>query len=618
MQGYVSYSHLSKKSTALQYYHISKRNPAKCAIIEKAFALLVETARIAESPIMEDGMKEKVLRFIENEGIAAAIILFTIFCFWIPFIPKGMVAGSEIDFQYARILTLIQCLQIGIFPGKLRPMHMKGYGYGVGFFYPDFFVYPSAIAGYLGIDPEIATKGFTLLVIIIATFVIYRLFRKLSSQRTIALVGVILVIGSRINYDNFIEGAGFPHLYAYLFMPLAIIGLLNIFKGDKKGYLEYFIGLTLVVLSHHLIFLTMLFTMVIIVLCHVKKIIENPKAFGKLFGVSLVALSLTTAYWLPAIEQASKIKLIALYDNSYDITEHILSLRDVVLEHIGIPMFSMFTLAAIAYVVMRIKGKAKDTDILSLFVANCIILIVTCSKALWLGPFGQVFGFFQYTERFIFVMTVIMIIFVVMVMRELYNFFSLSKLSDKKTNSVLTVLILVALIIATRCDNKLDFYNVNSYYRKQLTYDLLEEKYNVSGAEWLPIECEPSECKTPNTSKADDGSGADGFKHDNCKYYEVWIDMTKKYYDVPYVYYYGYKAYLVDENMAPFQELEVGEAFDDNGYVRVFLPEDGMGIAHMMVTYRKTTVQKISYVVSLLTAIAILIVFVCKKRKNLR
>lgn len=30
----------------------------------------------------------------------------------------------------------------------------------------------------------------------------------------------------------------------------------------------------------------------------------------------------------------------------------------------------------------------------------------------------------------------------------------------------------------------------------------------------------------------------------------------------------GHKSYLVDENMAPIQELQVGETFDDNGYIR--------------------------------------------------
>ncbi len=556
---------------------------------------------------------------IKKENVIICFIILTaVFLFWLPFIPKGMVNGWEIGFQYSRVLTLIQSLQEGIFPAKLRPMHMKEYGYGVGFFYPDFFIYPAAIAAYLGVDPEVATKFFTVLIIVTGSFVSYKLYEKDTDNRFIALIGVILLIGSRINYKNYILGAGFPHLCAYLFMPMAIIGLLHGLKGEKRGYIAYAFGLASVVLSHHLIFLTMIFTMVIIVIYHIGEIIKNPKPFGILLAISFADLAFTTAYWLPALEQAMKIKLIALYDNSYDITEHILSLGEIVFTEIGLPMFVTFIAACIVYLVLLFRGVKMDTDIGSLFITNLILLVVSCNRMLWLSGFGTVFGFFQYTERFIFVMTVLMITFIVMVIREIYRAYQLPFLEDKRAFSVLGVLFLLALTVITRCDNKLDFFNLDSYSRSEYGYELLEKDYNVSGAEWLPIECEPSECKTPNTSKADDGSGAEGFKHDHDKYYEVWVDLSKNYYDVPYVYYYGYKAYIVDDNMNPTRELAVGEAIDDNGLTRVYMPQEE-GFGHIMVTYRKTTVQKVSYVISIISFLAIVAVslILWKKDKSL-
>ena len=132
---------------------------------------------------------------------------------------------------------------------------------------------------------------------------------------------------------------------------------------------------------------------------------------------------------------------------------------------------------------------------------------------------------------------------------------------------------------------------------------MLEEKWLVSLAEWLPVECEPSECKESQNARADDHTGADGFKHENGKYFEVWLDMSKQYYDMPYVYYYGYKAYILDDNNNPVRELEVQEAFDDNGLVRVMMPGDNNEIGHVMVTYRKTPIQKISYIISICTGV---------------
>ncbi len=551
-------------------------------------------------------MFKKISDSIKENGLIYLIIFVCIMLFWLPFIPLGFVNGWEIGFQYARFLTLIQTLQEGIFPAKVRPSHMMGYGYGVGFFYPDFFLYPSAFLAYLGVDPDTANKLFTLLIIFVGTFVAYKLFKDLSGLKITALIGVVLFIGSRINYRNYVQGSGYPHLCAYIFLPLALMGLLNALKDKKEGYIQYAIGITFVVLSHHLIFLTMMMSMLIIVICHIKSIIKNPKMFAKLFGISMVALLFTTAYWLPALEQALHIKLKALYGNAYDITEHILSLNEIFSVFIGPLLFILFFVAVAAFIVLVIKKHKMDTDIWSLFITNLIILFISFYKPLWLTWFGVLFGFMQYTERFIFVMTVMMIIFIVMVLRELYRAFHLTFLDDRNATSVFVVIFSLLLIFVTRWDNKHDFYDLDSYERVAYGYEMLDWDYNVSFAEWLPVECEPTACRTPDTSKADDGSGADGFKHDQYKYYEVWIDLSKEYYDVPYVYYYGYGAYLVDENMNPVQELEVGEALDDNGLLRVYMPQDGEGIGHLMVTYRKTFIQKLSYVISIVTTLAII------------
>ncbi len=564
-------------------------------------------------------MFSKIKDSIKENGVIYLIIIVSVLLFWLPFIPGGIVKGWEIDFQYARFLTLIESLKEGLFPAKVRPSHMMGYGYGVGFFYPDFFLYPAAFASYLGVAPEAAYKFFTLLIIFIGAFASYSVFKGISGAKLPALIGVILLLGSRINYRNYIQGAGFPHLCAYMFLPLAMVGLLNALQDKKRGYFQYACGITFVVLSHHLIFLTMMMSMLIIVICHIKSIIKNPKVLAKLFGISIVALFFTAAYWLPALEQAMKIKLKALYGNAYDITEFILSFKEIFFEYIGPFMFVLFALAAVAFIVLAVRKHKMGIDIWSIFITDLIILFISFYKPLWLGWFGTVFGFLQYTERFIFILTVMMIIFVIMVLRELNSAFGLALLDDKKASPVLIIVAGVVLTLITRFDCKSDFYDLGSYTREDFSYDLLERDYNVSFAEWLPVECEHTECKTPNTSTADDGSGADGFKHDHCKYYEVWVDLSKQYYDVPYVYYYGYRAYLVDENMNPIQELSVGEALDDNGYVRAYMPTDQEGFGHLMVTYRKTTLQKLSYCISLVTTLAILAVLLMallKKRRG--
>lgn len=47
--------------------------------------------------------------------------------------------GSDAPFHLARIESLNQALQMGIFPVKVHPSLAYSYGYGVGIFYPRFF-----------------------------------------------------------------------------------------------------------------------------------------------------------------------------------------------------------------------------------------------------------------------------------------------------------------------------------------------------------------------------------------------------------------------------------------------------------------------------------------------
>ncbi len=560
----------------------------------------------------------KIKSAINKENILIClIILVSVALFWIPFIGEGVPAGAEINFHYARIGTLAESLKEGIFPAKLRPMHMKMYGYGVGFFYPDIFIYTMAFLISVGVDTEFAIELCLLLFLLCGAFVSYLCFYRLSGNKFVGLIGEVLFIGSRINYDNLIEGAGIPHLFAYLFIPLAILGLLEALRDEKRGYIEYAIGITVVLLSHHLIFLTLMFVLLIIVLMNIDRFVRNIRILGKLFLISLVAMAFTTAYWLPAMEQAFHIRFIALYDNSYDITEHLMTFGDLFMNHIGPFLFVLFILAALSVGVLAVKRVKVKREIIVLLAVNLIMIYITCSKAIWVGEIGKLLNFFQYPERFVFVLTSLMIIFVVMVLGELFLQLPESAGGSNLLRIGLYLGILI-LVLVTRFDNKADFYDINSYGRKVLDPEIYHNEFQVSGAEWLPVECEPSECKTPDTSMADDGSGADGFKHDNAKYYEVWVDLEKQYYDVPYVYYYGYRAYLVDENMNPVKELEVGEAFDNNGYVRAFMPEGESGFGHLLVTYRKTKVQVLSYVISLLVAAGLALTCAVKGLRNKR
>ena len=66
--------------------------------------------------------------------------------------------GSDAPFHLARIESLNQALQMGIFPVKVHPSLAYSYGYGVGIFYPDFFIYLPAVLRMAGCSLEVSYK----------------------------------------------------------------------------------------------------------------------------------------------------------------------------------------------------------------------------------------------------------------------------------------------------------------------------------------------------------------------------------------------------------------------------------------------------------------------------
>ena len=61
--------------------------------------------------------------------------------FFLPSFRKGLMMGWDSPFHMARIESLYRALRSGVFPAKVRPCLNYTYGYGVGFFYPDLFLY---------------------------------------------------------------------------------------------------------------------------------------------------------------------------------------------------------------------------------------------------------------------------------------------------------------------------------------------------------------------------------------------------------------------------------------------------------------------------------------------
>lgn len=78
--------------------------------------------------------------------------------FFAPNYRKGLIEGSDAPFHLARIDSLAQDLSKGIFPVKVHTELGYDYGYGVGLFYQNHFLYLPAFLRLLGCSLETSYK----------------------------------------------------------------------------------------------------------------------------------------------------------------------------------------------------------------------------------------------------------------------------------------------------------------------------------------------------------------------------------------------------------------------------------------------------------------------------
>ena len=538
------------------------------------------------------------------------IILLCVAIFFTPLFTPGILDGSDGLFHVGRIASLADGLRHGIFPPKLRPVLMFTYGYGVGFMYPDFFLYFPAILMLCGASAELTYKAYIMAVLLFGGVGNYFLFKKITKYCPLATLGSVLLISSSILRAQIYEGGAISSATALMFLPMAFCGLTWALKGEEKGAKLFAIGILGALLSHHITFLLLMICSFLLVVFNLHKIIKKPVIIWNLFKYCLVSMFVSTAYWLPFMEQIVHDKYMFMYANIFSAQDGVVSFSDINFL-MGKYLIYAFAVAVVIYVCFIIIKREK-TEYLGHVLVGVLLVFIMCSEAFWKGPMGALLANIQNGSRFVPVITALWVVTIVFTGNVVID--AVDDKVSQKLGKIVPVLAFAACLIFTLICNQKVIKKIvtDDFGEKTFTssdYVIYERRGMGGGMEMLPIDCWYENATEPNTAHSDDNDSADGVKLENGKYYDVWLFLDKKYYDVPYIYYYGYCAYLLDDAGNPVEELEVGKSVESNGYLRVYMPKDKEGIGHILVTYRKTAIQILSYAV---TALMVLIVAACE------
>lgn len=158
----------------------------------------------------------------------AIIFLFCAIIWFIadfPYFLTYLPSGHDLDFHLYRILGLAQGLQDGQFPVRIQTTQINGFGYPVSIMYGDIFLYPAALLVLCGISVNTAYRIFVAVVNLLTIAFTYYISKTVFRSTTISLLATALWALAPYRLEDVFLRTAVGEYVALFFAPLLFFGL---------------------------------------------------------------------------------------------------------------------------------------------------------------------------------------------------------------------------------------------------------------------------------------------------------------------------------------------------------------------------------------------------------
>ena len=142
--------------------------------------------------------------------------------------------GQDLMFHLNRIEGIVTELFAGHFPVRMESNWMDGYGYPVSIYYGDILLYIPALLRLMGIGVVSSYKCYVFLVTLATASVTYICFNKIFKRTDIALFCSFIYTLSSYRLVNVYIRAAVGEYTAFIFLPIIMLAMYNIYKSDKS------------------------------------------------------------------------------------------------------------------------------------------------------------------------------------------------------------------------------------------------------------------------------------------------------------------------------------------------------------------------------------------------
>jgi hypothetical protein len=228
-------------------------------------------------------------------------VIFSIY----PILQRKIVFLPYMDLPYhlMRIEGIKDGLLSGSFPVFIHPTHFDGYGYGNGLFYPQFLLYFPALLRIAGLNIAKSYQLFVIFISILTCASMYFSTKYILKSRYAALIATTLLMLQQYRIGNVYLRAAVGEYCAYIFMPIAIAGIVNFLYHDFDKPWIIAVGFLGLLLTHLISFAIMCMFTIVFLIFNIRLVIKNRKSIPVLIFVAIICALLSSFFLIPMLEQ---------------------------------------------------------------------------------------------------------------------------------------------------------------------------------------------------------------------------------------------------------------------------------------------------------------------------
>lgn len=560
---------------------------------------------------------------MKNRIIDYIIILVFAIVISIPLMSADFNIYGDDGIQHiARLMGTYQTITEGEFPPVIMSNFCNGFGYSWNIFYSPFTAYLPLIFSICTNSFELMLKLFIILVAFLSGIAMYEFVKKVSKNRYAGLLAAAIYVFAPYRLTDTYMRVAISELASFIFIPITFLGMYNIFNSEEKSIkssLMLTLGAVGLIITHTVITMYVAIFCFIYLLLNIKSL--KDKQVLKALGLNILLIILLSSFFIiPLLEHYLSADYEVFVPGRMERTSELIRNKveplDLVYTEDNQFCFEIGLVTTIGIVLTLLafnKVEKRNRKIYWFSFVAGIVYIIMSLKFFPFENLPSILKMIQFTFRLLEFSTFFLAFFAA------YNYSLVIKNFNMRDVVILSI---VAFLLIVPLKKNLNF-------EKRWSEDMLWPAVGVNDN----TKRVHAGCATFEYLPSKAFENLDYLKHREDKVYVLEGDATisneekngtnmtfeiesiedNVKLELPYIYYLGYTVEIINDN-GETKELETYES--GNGFVAFDVSAANVGT--VTVKYTGTVLMKISYAISAITFVGIVVWLVVSKIREKR